>query len=222
MPPLPDVRSIAVLRANGIGDLMFALPALDAIRAAYPAAHVALLATPWHEAFWAERPGPIDEVMVVPISRGVREEPDRTSDAADLEDFFARARARRFDLAIQLHGGGAHSNPFVARLGARTTAGLRAAGAPASSARSPTATTSPRSCVCSRSRRRSARPPSRSNRSIRATPADERRRGRRGAGFRATAGGRSPGRRRPSPALADRGVSRRSARRWRPRAPTWS
>jgi len=44
MPPLctsldmhlPNVARIAVLRANGIGDLMFALPALDALRAAYP------------------------------------------------------------------------------------------------------------------------------------------------------------------------------------------
>jgi ADP-heptose:LPS heptosyltransferase len=32
------IRKIAVLRANGIGDLMFALPALDALRSAYPRA----------------------------------------------------------------------------------------------------------------------------------------------------------------------------------------
>jgi ADP-heptose:LPS heptosyltransferase len=36
----------------------------------------------------------------------------------------------RFDLVLQLHGGGAFSNPFVQRLGARVTAGLRAPDAP--------------------------------------------------------------------------------------------
>jgi ADP-heptose:LPS heptosyltransferase len=38
--------------------------------------------------------------------------------------------AERFDLAVQLQGGGYHSNPFVGRLGARVTAGSRAPDAP--------------------------------------------------------------------------------------------
>lgn len=37
---------------------------------------------------------------------------------------------RRFDVALQLHGGGANSNLFTRQLGARVTAGLRARGAP--------------------------------------------------------------------------------------------
>ena len=39
-------------------------------------------------------------------------------------------RAERFDLAVQLQGGGWHSNPFVGRLGARVTAGSQAPDAP--------------------------------------------------------------------------------------------
>jgi ADP-heptose:LPS heptosyltransferase len=121
----PGMRKIVVLRANGIGDLMFALPALDALRHAYPDAEVVLLATEWHAALLDGRPGPVDRVVPVPVSRGVRMEPGREENAADLDAFFAAMRKERFDLAVQIHGGGRHSNRFVARLGARLSIGLR-------------------------------------------------------------------------------------------------
>ena len=50
---------------------------------------------------------------------------ERPGAPAALERFFAAMRAERFDLALQLHGGGRFSNPFVRRLGARVTAGSR-------------------------------------------------------------------------------------------------
>ena len=40
------VSRIAVLRGGGLGDLMFALPAVAALKAAYPEASVTLLCTP--------------------------------------------------------------------------------------------------------------------------------------------------------------------------------
>lgn len=122
---LDGVRRIAVLRANALGDLVFALPALDALRAAYHQAEIVLLGLPWHAGFLSGRPGPIDRVEVVPAYRGVREENGGAEDPADQERFFAAMARERFDLAIQIHGGGRHSNPFVLRLGARVTAGLR-------------------------------------------------------------------------------------------------
>ncbi|MEX2536444.1 MAG: glycosyltransferase family 9 protein [Trueperaceae bacterium] len=128
---IPGVERIAVLRANGIGDLMFALPALEALRGAYPAAKITLLATPWHKALIEGRPGPVDEVVTVPIWRGVREEAGVAEEAATIDAFFEEMQGRRFDLALQLHGGGGNSNRFVSRLGARVSAGLRAPGAPA-------------------------------------------------------------------------------------------
>lgn len=132
---LPEVSKIAVLRANGLGDWMFALPALDALRAAYPSAEIVLLGRPWHAQFLARRPGPIDRVIVVPPSKGVREEEGsgelhpQEQNRAELEHFFSAMRDERFDLAIQLHGGGHYSNPFLLQLGARSTAGLRTADA---------------------------------------------------------------------------------------------
>jgi ADP-heptose:LPS heptosyltransferase len=44
----------------------------------------------------------------------------------DPGEFLQRIRAERFDVAVQLHGGGRHTNPLVRALGARVTAGLRA------------------------------------------------------------------------------------------------
>jgi ADP-heptose:LPS heptosyltransferase len=121
---------IAVLRANALGDLIFALPALDALRARYPGAEITLLARPWHEQLLEGRPGPVDRVIAVPPSRGVREEPGERPDEQELDAFFARMRDERFDVAVQLHGGGRFSNPFVRRLGAALTAGCRTEDAP--------------------------------------------------------------------------------------------
>lgn len=116
------VRSIAVLRGGGLGDLMFAMPGIAALAAAYPEATVTVLGTPAAKALLEGRPGPVDEVVVLPFAEGVRPGPE---DPAALEDFFARMRERKFDLAVQIHGGGRYSNPFLLKLGARHTVGTR-------------------------------------------------------------------------------------------------
>ncbi|MFI5911774.1 glycosyltransferase family 9 protein [Dactylosporangium sp. NPDC051541] len=129
---LPGVARIAVLRANALGDFLFATPALAALRAAYPAAEVTLLGAPWHTRFLRDRPGPVDRVVVVPPAPGIRAaDPGEAWSAADVERFRAAGRAERFDLGLQLHGGGAHSTPLLASLRPRLTAGLRAPDAPA-------------------------------------------------------------------------------------------
>jgi ADP-heptose:LPS heptosyltransferase len=127
-PKVDGVRRIAVLRANGIGDFVVAVPALEALRAAYPEAHITYLGLPWHAELLPGRPGPWDDVAVVPPYPGMigGGEPD----AAAIDAFFEEQRAADYDLAIQIHGGGGNSNPFVERLGARVTAGARDAGAP--------------------------------------------------------------------------------------------
>ncbi len=125
---IPGVRKIAVLRANGIGDFIFVLPALQALRNAYPQAEIALLAKDWHAAFLKNRPSPIDRVIVIPSIKGVAvdpEDPHVLEDADEQEQFFAAMQNENFDLAFQLHGGGRYSNPFLLRLGARVTIGLR-------------------------------------------------------------------------------------------------
>ena len=120
---LDRVRKIAVVRANGIGDYCFALPALAALRAAYREAEIVLLGKPWHVAFLDRRPGPVDRAVAVPAYGGVSAEPGTPEDGAELERFFKAMRDEQFDAALQLHGGGRYSNTFTRRLGARVTAG---------------------------------------------------------------------------------------------------
>ncbi len=118
-----NVKKIAVLRANGIGDFVFALPALEALRQAYPKAEIVLLALDWHAAFLRDRPGPIDRVIIIPRSRGVNGPEDGEEDPQELERFFQEMAQENFDIAIQMHGGGRYSNPFIRRFGARLTVG---------------------------------------------------------------------------------------------------
>jgi ADP-heptose:LPS heptosyltransferase len=127
---VPGVRKIAVLRANALGDLIFTLPALEALRAGYPDAEIVLLAKQWHREFLCNRPGPVDRVVVIPPYPGVGVPDDADVDRDRIVRFFAEMQAEHFDLALQLHGGGGNSNPFTRRLEARLTAGLQAKGAP--------------------------------------------------------------------------------------------
>ena len=129
MVRLEGVRKIAVLRPNAVGDFVFALPALHALKRAYPEAELVLLGLPWHGAFLAERPGPVDRVLVVPPLAGVGLAPG-ADDGDARRRFVAAMQDEGFDIACQMYGGGRYSNPLVSAFGARLTVGARADGAP--------------------------------------------------------------------------------------------
>ena len=128
MPVVPRVDRIAVLRASWLGDLVLALPALAALRVAYPGAEITYLGAPWHPELLDGRPGPWDRVVVVPPYPGVPDGRARSRDTPEAHTFLAERRRQRYDLAVQLHGGGG-SNPLVAALGARVSVGARDSGA---------------------------------------------------------------------------------------------
>ncbi len=127
LPRFPGVRRIAVLRGSGLGDLVQSLPAAEALAAAYPDATLSLLGMPSHVALLSGRPTPFSSLVELPVHRGVR---DGSEDPAATARFLQWARAQRFDLAVQLHGGGRNSNPFLLELGARHTVGSRTEDAP--------------------------------------------------------------------------------------------
>jgi ADP-heptose:LPS heptosyltransferase len=122
---LPDVRKILVLRPNAVGDFVFALPALHALRYAYPAAEVWYVGKKWHAEFLTGRPGPIDRVVVIPPVASVGARNDAQVDQFAVDAFIDQMRSEDFDLAVQMYGGGRYSNPFIKKLGAKVTIGAR-------------------------------------------------------------------------------------------------
>jgi ADP-heptose:LPS heptosyltransferase len=114
------VNRIGVLTASGIGDFIVTLPALHALRSAYPDAQVTVLGDSWHAGFLEGRPGPWDGAVAVPREDGVcrlAAEPD-----APIHRFIAEQQGR-YDLLVQMHGGGRESNPVVRALRPRWAVG---------------------------------------------------------------------------------------------------
>src|SRR3954454_16148500 len=115
------IRKIAVLRANALGDYIFCLPALQALRETFPQAEIVLLGRAWHQEYLQHRPGPVDRVVVVPLYPGISEREGFIPNEEVLSEFFYRMQAEHFDIAFQIHGGGRNSSPFLLRLGAKLT-----------------------------------------------------------------------------------------------------
>lgn len=126
-PPLqrPGIERVAVFRALQVGDMLCAVPALRALRAALPHAKVTLVGLPWAEQFARRFSGYVDDFVRFP---GDPAFPEQAFDSAALAGFQEEMRNRHFDLAIQLHGSGETSNRIVADFGAALTCGYTLGG----------------------------------------------------------------------------------------------
>ena len=127
--PLEGVGKIVVLRPGAVGDFVFALPALHALKRSYPEATLVLAGKAWQRDFLEGRPGPVDRVIELPAVPGVGAPADAPADHDAIERFIEGMRAEGFDLALQMFGGGRYSNPFLGRFEARLSVGARAADA---------------------------------------------------------------------------------------------
>lgn len=121
-----DVQRVLVFRALQLGDMLCAVPALRALRAAVPGAHITLAGLPWAAQFVQRFSCYIDAFIPFPGHPALPEQP---ADEARLSEFLDDVRQQDFSLAVQLHGSGEQTNAIVASFDARAAAGFCARGA---------------------------------------------------------------------------------------------
>ncbi len=120
-PSQRDPERIAVFRALQLGDLLNSVPALRALRVAFPSAQIALIGLPWARAF-VERYHPVlDSFISFPGYPGL---PEQEPDLDAMPAFLKELQAQHFDLVIQMHGSGELSNRLIGFWGARRYAGF--------------------------------------------------------------------------------------------------
>jgi len=112
---------IAVFRALQLGDMLCAVPALRTLRHAFPSAHITLVGLPGARGFAQRFDRYIDDLLEFPGAAGF---PEQAARLQALPGFYRQAQARAFDVALQCHGSGKHSNDIVRCLGARQWAGF--------------------------------------------------------------------------------------------------
>jgi ADP-heptose:LPS heptosyltransferase len=120
LPP-DQIKKIAVFRALQLGDMLCAIPAIRALRNAYPNAEITLLGLPW--AKWLVERFDIyfDRFVHFPGFPGL---PEQIFDAAAFAEFLPVIQKERFDLVLQMQGNGSIVNSMIELIGAKRTAGF--------------------------------------------------------------------------------------------------
>jgi ADP-heptose:LPS heptosyltransferase len=112
---------IALFRPLGLASLLCAVPALRALDAAYPHAHITLLGLPRLREVAARLNRYLDAFAAFPGFPGI---PGNECDLEAVPGFFERMKHEGFDLAIQMHGSGEIANPLMVLMGAAHNAGF--------------------------------------------------------------------------------------------------
>ena len=123
--PAETTRKIAVLRALQLGDMLCAVPAFRALRAAYPDAEIVLLGLPWAKSFTERFDTYFDGFIHFPGYPGLPEQP---FEQLAWQQFVNQLRKEGFDLILQMQGNGSVVNQMLHDLGAGAIAGFHTEG----------------------------------------------------------------------------------------------
>ena len=106
---------IAVFRAlPGLGDMLCAFPALEALRARFPDAEVTLVGMERHSWVRTRLPFAVDDFVGVPPMAGLHPDP---APPLDVLCALSEVAEREPDLVLQMHGDGSTSNTYARLLG---------------------------------------------------------------------------------------------------------
>jgi ADP-heptose:LPS heptosyltransferase len=116
-----EINKIAIFRALQLGDMLCTIPAIRALRKAYPNAHITLIGLPWAKSFTERFSAYFDGFITFAGYPGLPEQP---FEPANFTRFLAKVQSEHFDLAIQMQGNGSIINPMMELFGAKYTAGF--------------------------------------------------------------------------------------------------
>jgi len=116
-----DYKSIAVFRALQLGDMLCIVPALRALRSAYPEAQITLISLPWAKQFVERFDYLLDDFIEFPGFPGF---PERAPQIDLIPQFLTEVHWLEFELALQMQGSGGIANSLVELFGADTSAGF--------------------------------------------------------------------------------------------------
>ncbi len=116
-----DIKKIIVFRALQLGDMLCHIPAMRALRKAYPNAHITLAGLSWAKSFTERFNSYFDDFIWFPGYPGL---PEQHVDPVMFAAFLNKVQSRHFDLALQMQGNGTIVNAMVELFEAHYTAGF--------------------------------------------------------------------------------------------------
>ncbi|GAA4312248.1 glycosyltransferase family 9 protein [Compostibacter hankyongensis] len=113
---------IGIFRALKLGDMLSVIPAVRAIRHAFPIAHITLIGLPWEEKLVSRFSHYFNGFVSFPGWPGL---PEQEIAPVRMTDFLRQMQHLQLDLLLQMQGDGSYTNAMCLLCGAKQVAGLR-------------------------------------------------------------------------------------------------